>query len=59
MVENYKMHADEAEEFGNVNLSKYRKLQHEFDEAEEEADMAESSFNMLRSKTRGTEWWII
>merc|ERR1712066_773754 len=35
----------QAEEVANSNLSKYRKLQHELDEAEERADMAESSLN--------------
>merc|ERR1712154_164753 len=47
-----KRQAEESEEQANANLSKYRKLQHELDEAEERADMAESSLNKLRSKAR-------
>merc|ERR1711879_1044423 len=41
-VKTYKRQSEEAEEVANSNLSKYRKLQHELDEAEERADMAES-----------------
>merc|ERR1712157_94298 len=36
-VKTYKRQAEEAEEVANQNLSKYRKLQHELDEAEERA----------------------
>merc|ERR1719219_627890 len=39
-VKTYKRQAEESEETANANLSKYRKLQHELDEAEERADMA-------------------
>merc|ERR1711912_144741 len=53
-VKTYKRQAEEAEEVANSNLSKYRKLQHELDEAEERADMAESSLNNLRAKARQT-----
>merc|ERR1712109_427509 len=38
-----KTYKRQAEEVANQNLSKYRKLQHELDEAEERADMAESA----------------
>merc|ERR1711941_26707 len=51
-VKTYKRHAEDSEETANANLSKYRKLQHELDEAEERADMAESSLNKLRAKAR-------
>merc|ERR1711970_476274 len=51
-VKGYKRQAEESEEQANTNLSKYRKLQHELDEAEERADMAESALNKLRSKAR-------
>merc|ERR1712176_1490559 len=34
-VKTYKRQAEESEEVANQNLSKYRKLQHELDEAEE------------------------
>uniref|UniRef100_H2YYX1 Myosin motor domain-containing protein n=1 Tax=Ciona savignyi TaxID=51511 RepID=H2YYX1_CIOSA len=40
-VKTYKRQAEEAEEQANTNLSKYRKLQHELDDAEERAEMAE------------------
>lgn len=40
------------EEQANVHLSKCRKIQHELEEAEERADIAESQVNKLRAKTR-------
>lgn len=40
------------EEQANCNLSKYRKLQHELNDAEERADMAETQVNKLRVRTR-------
>lgn len=40
------------EEQANTNLGKFRKIQHELDEAEERADIAESQVNKLRAKTR-------
>ena len=40
------------EEQANVHLSKCRKVQHELEEAEERADIAESQVNKLRAKTR-------
>ena len=40
------------EEQANSNLTKFRKLQHELDEAEERADIAESQVNKLRAKSR-------
>lgn len=40
------------EEQANTNLGKFRKLQHELDEAEERADIAESQVNKLRAKSR-------
>ncbi|XP_078501043.1 myosin-6 [Lissotriton helveticus] len=51
-VKAYKRQAEEAEEVANVNLAKFRKLQHELDEAEERADIAESQVNKLRAKSR-------
>lgn len=35
-----------------MNLAKYRKAQHELDDAEERADMAETQANKLRARTR-------
>lgn len=40
------------EEQANSNLTKFRKIQHELDEAEERADIAESQVNKLRAKSR-------
>nr|XP_019607346.1 PREDICTED: myosin-7-like [Rhinolophus sinicus] len=51
-VKAYKRQAEEAEEQANTNLSKFRKVQHELDEAEERADIAESQVNKLRAKSR-------
>ncbi|XP_068455057.1 myosin-7-like [Clinocottus analis] len=51
-VKSYKRAAEEAEEQANVHLGKFRKQQHELDEAEERADIAESQVNKLRVKTR-------
>ncbi|KAM9791572.1 myosin-1-like isoform 2-T2 [Syngnathus typhle] len=51
-VKAYKRATEEAEEQANVHLGKFRKLQHELDEAEERADIAESQVNKLRAKSR-------
>ncbi|MEE6527501.1 hypothetical protein FKM82_028910, partial [Ascaphus truei] len=51
-VKAYKRQSEEAEEVANTNLSKFRKVQHELDEAEERADIAESQVNKLRAKSR-------
>lgn len=40
------------EEQANANLSRCRKAQHELEEAEERADIAESQVNKLRAKSR-------
>lgn len=40
------------EQQANTNLAKYRKAQHELDDAEERADMAETQANKLRARTR-------
>nr|XP_060500993.1 myosin-2 [Panthera onca] len=47
------------EEQSNVNLSRFRKLQHELEEAEERADIAESQVNKLRVKSREVHTKII
>uniref|UniRef100_H2YH59 Myosin tail domain-containing protein n=1 Tax=Ciona savignyi TaxID=51511 RepID=H2YH59_CIOSA len=51
-VKTYKRQCEETEEQANLNLAKYRKLQHELDDAEERAEIAESSLNKLRAKAR-------
>ncbi|CBY23552.1 unnamed protein product [Oikopleura dioica] len=50
-VKQFKRMAEEQEEASTQNMSRYRKLQHELDEAEERADMAESTLSKMRSKT--------
>ena len=49
-VKQFKRVAEEQAELANTNMSKYRKLQHELDEAEERADMAESALAKMRTK---------
>merc|ERR1712019_266078 len=51
-VKTYKRQAEEAEEQGNSNLTKFRKVQHELDESEERADMAEAALSKARAKSR-------
>jgi len=42
------------EEIAAVNLAKYRKVQHEFEDALERADTAEGSLQKLRTKNRSS-----
>uniref|UniRef100_A0A7M4F151 Myosin heavy chain 7B n=1 Tax=Crocodylus porosus TaxID=8502 RepID=A0A7M4F151_CROPO len=49
-VKSYKRQYEEAQ--ANSNLVKYRKVQHELDDAEERADIAETQVNKLRSRSR-------
>ncbi len=42
------------EEIAAVNLAKYRKVQHEYEEAEERADAAENTLSKLRAKNRSS-----
>ncbi|XP_066877624.1 myosin-3 [Kogia breviceps] len=51
-VKSYKRQAEEADEQASAHLTKFRKAQHELEEAEERADIAESQVNKLRAKTR-------
>nr|XP_020641644.1 myosin-1B [Pogona vitticeps] len=57
-VKAYKRQSEEAE-LSNTNLSKFRKIQHELEEAEERADIAESQVNKLRVKTREVRKTIV
>lgn len=50
----YKRQVEEAEEQANMNLTKYRKMVHELDDAEERADIAESALTKIRTKHRGS-----
>merc|ERR1711894_640684 len=52
-IKTYKRQVEEAEEIAAVNLAKYRKVQHELEDAEERADMAENTLAKLRAKNRG------
>uniref|UniRef100_H0Z1C5 Myosin heavy chain 7B n=1 Tax=Taeniopygia guttata TaxID=59729 RepID=H0Z1C5_TAEGU len=63
-VKSYKRQFEEAEQQANSNLVKYRKVQHELDDAEERADIAETQVNKLRARSRdvviskvGTPGW--
>lgn len=40
------------EEQANMNMARFRKSQHELEEAEERADVAESLANKMRAKSR-------
>ncbi|KAF1461274.1 hypothetical protein FQV24_0012038, partial [Spheniscus mendiculus] len=51
-VKAYKKQAEAAEERANANLSRCHKTQHELEEAEERADIAECQVNKLRAKSR-------
>lgn len=42
------------EEIAAINLAKYRKVQHELEDAEERADTAEGSLTKLRAKNRSS-----
>ena len=42
------------EEIAAVNLAKYRKVQHELEDAEERADAAENTLGKLRAKNRSS-----
>ncbi|XP_075034091.1 myosin heavy chain, skeletal muscle, adult-like [Mixophyes fleayi] len=51
-VKAYKRQTEDIEEQANAHLSRFRKTQHELEEAEERADIAESQVNKLRAKSR-------
>jgi len=53
-IKTYKHQVDEAEEIAAINLAKYRKVQHDLEEAEERADMSENTLVKLRTQTRGS-----
>merc|ERR1712174_172795 len=48
----YKKASEEATESANQAMSKFRKLAHELDEANERAEMAEAAVNKARSKAK-------
>ncbi|XGW09174.1 hypothetical protein V3C99_011464 [Haemonchus contortus] len=47
-----KRQIEEAEEVANLNLQKYRQIQHQLEDAEERADCAENSLSKMRAKSR-------
>ncbi|XP_030588782.1 myosin-7B-like [Archocentrus centrarchus] len=51
-VKGYKRQAENAEEQVGCSSIRFRKIQHELDEAEERADIAETTVNKLRIRTR-------
>ncbi|XP_061689063.1 myosin heavy chain, fast skeletal muscle-like [Syngnathoides biaculeatus] len=51
-VKAYKRQCEDSEEQANAHLTRYRKVQHEMEEAQERADIAESQVNKLRAKSR-------
>ncbi|XP_069510584.1 myosin-4-like [Ambystoma mexicanum] len=51
-VKAYKRQSEESEQQADMHLSKFRKMQHDLDQAEERADLAESQLNKLRTKHR-------
>ncbi|CDW55353.1 Myosin tail family protein [Trichuris trichiura] len=53
-LKTYKRQIEEAEEVAATNLSKYRQLQQQMEDAEERADIAENSLAKLRAKNRST-----
>lgn len=53
-IKTYKRQVEEAEEIAAVNLAKYRKIQHEVEDAEERADQAEQALQKLRAKNRSS-----
>lgn len=51
-MKQYKRMSEEQEEAANQNMGKYRKIQHELDEAEERADIAEATIAKMRTHRR-------
>ena len=49
-VKSYKKAAEDATESASSAMSRFRKVQHELDEANERAEMAEAAVNKARSK---------
>merc|ERR1711974_447454 len=47
-VKTYKQQIEEAEEIAALNLAKFRKAQHELEETDERAKLAEQSIGVMR-----------
>jgi len=54
-VKTYRRQCEEVEEVAALNLSKFRKVQQEFEDAAERADQAENNVLKLRTKNRSTQ----
>ena len=54
-IKTYRRQCEETEEVAALNLSKFRKVQQEFEDAAERADQAENNVLKLRTKTRSTQ----
>jgi len=52
-LKQYKKMAEDAEEQANINLSKFRKVTHELEEAEERAEMAEAAISKVKTSSGG------
>jgi len=50
----YKKQIEDAEEIAAINLSKYRKAQHELEDATQRADQAESQIAKNRALNRSS-----
>jgi len=53
-IKTFKRQVEEAEEIAAINLAKYRKVQHDYEESEERADQAEQAMSKLRAKARSS-----
>lgn len=53
-MKSYKKQVEEAEEIAAINLTKYRKIQHDLEESEARADTAESMLGQIRAKGRSS-----
>ena len=51
-MRSYKKASEEATEHANSAMSRFRKLQHELDEANERAELAEATVNKARQRAR-------
>ena len=53
-IKAYRKQVEETEEIASLNLSKYRKVQQELDDASERADEAENQLAKMRAKNRSS-----
>jgi len=51
-LKTYKRQVDDAEQVATGNLAKYRQIQHQLEDAEERADVAENSLAKMRARGR-------